>query len=71
MNLFWKDQNNENDNSYEYELYQQEKEEILKYKGKKTKYRAINLEPKKEYTFILRILKNGKKIDERYKKLKH
>ena len=70
LNLFWKDQNNENDNSYEYELYQQEKEEILIYEGKKTKYRTINLEPKKEYTFILRILKNGKKIDEKVQKIK-
>ena len=67
--LCWTHENKDKDdnNYYEYVIY---KNDDAIYKGKDTSYKVINLKSNEEYIFILRILKNGKFINENEKKLK-
>ena len=66
--LCWTHENKDKDdnNYYEYVIY---KNDDAIYKGKDTSYKVINLKSNEEYIFILRILKNGKFINENEKKL--
>ena len=74
VELHWTDKikNENNIDSYKYELYQKEggNESTIIYHGKDMCYEAINLNPNRAYTFILNIIKGNKKCGNRIIKIK-
>ena len=74
VELHWTDKikNENNIDSYKYELYQKEggNEPTIIYHGKDMCYEAINLNPNRAYTFILNIIKGNKKCGNRIIKIK-
>ena len=66
LELSWKDRNKEKgaNDPYEYNLYKkEEKQNILIYSGKDTRFEVINLKPNKSYIFKLKIIKSKKYIE--------
>ena len=67
LELHWRDKNNEenSNNSYEYELYAKGQNKELIYKGKHNNFLVEDLKPNKSYKFRLKIFKSGEFIEKR------